>query len=178
MHRKFIATIAAAAVTITALGASSARADEDDVTRALAALLGIAVIGAIINDNDDHVGQQHVYQPRVYHPRPRNHPRVHQPRPRNHPRVHQPRPRYQPHVQPRPVPDRVNTRLLPGQCLRSYQTRRGTYRGFGQRCLRNNYRYAHQLPNRCLLSLRTRNGDRNTYEARCLRNAGYRLARR
>lgn len=164
MYRKFIATIAAASIAITALGTTPARADDDDLARALAAILGVAVIGSIINDrNDDHVvTRTHRHQPRVHNPR----------------RVHRP------YVQPRPLPRRVERHraapgryLLPGQCFRTFETRRGSYRGFGQRCLRNNFRHAHTLPNRCLLSLRTRNGHRNAYEARCLRNAGYRLAR-
>lgn len=160
MNAKFIGLITAASIAITAIGAAPARADEDDVARALAVILGLAVIGSALNDNDDRVVT----------------------------RTHRHRPHVQPnrrHVEPRPLPRRIKrdgrpqNRLLPGQCLRTFETRRGTYRGFGQRCLRNNYAHAHRLPNRCLVSLKTRGGNhRNVYEARCLRNTGYRLAHR
>ncbi|MGB3246940.1 MAG: hypothetical protein WBB25_20580 [Sulfitobacter sp.] len=165
MYRKFIGTIAAAAIAITALGAAPARADQDDVSRALAALLGVAVIGAIIHDNkrDDRADQRQHRQP-VYSP-----PRHQQPRVYNPPR--------QRHVEPRPLPRKVDNRLLPGQCLSTFQTRRGTYRGFGKNCLANNYRFSNNLPNRCLISVKTRRGHGNAYEARCMRDAGYRLAR-
>lgn len=163
MYRKFIGTIAAAAIAITALGTTPVRADEYDRNRAIAALLGLAVVGAIIHKNkrDD----------RAEHDRVQPHRRTVQPDARPHRR------RVQPGVNPRPIPRRVNRRLLPGNCLRSYETRRGTYRGFGQRCMQNNYRFVHDLPNHCLIKLKTRDGRRNAYEARCLRNAGYRLAR-
>ena len=167
MYRKFIGTVAAASLAITAFGAAPARADDEDVARALAALLGIAVVGAIINKSqkDDHVVTRH--QPRhVYNP-PK--PRHVAPRPRN----------IKPHVQPRPLPDRVNRRLLPGKCLRTFETRRGAVRrGFGNRCLQNNYRFAHRLPAACRITVRSRQGHRTYYKARCLRDQGYRLARR
>ena len=46
MSTRFIGLIAAASIAITAIGAAPARADEDDVARALAVILGLAVIGS------------------------------------------------------------------------------------------------------------------------------------
>lgn len=177
MYRRFIATVAAASIAITALGTAPARAENHDLERALAAILGIAVLGAIINDNkkDDYVVQQH--RPRHAH-NPR--PRYQQPR-YNQPRYQQPR-HAQPRLQPKPLPHRVKPRhdrrnLLPGHCLRTFATRRGNYQGFARACLMNNYAFTNRLPNRCLTQLRTQQGKRHVFEARCLRNAGYRLAR-
>ena len=52
MTRKFIATVAAAAICITAVGNAPARADED-VLRALAAIAGVAIVAKVINDRKD-----------------------------------------------------------------------------------------------------------------------------
>ncbi|MGC1496224.1 MAG: hypothetical protein WA790_10470 [Sulfitobacter sp.] len=169
MYRRFITTIAAASIAITALGAAPARADDKDAARALAAILGIAVIGKIIHDNkkdkERAVTRRHS-EPRV------------QPRRRSEPHV-QPRRRHsEPQVQPRPLPRQVrNNKLLPSQCFRSFDTRRGTVRMFGNRCLQNNYRHANRLPQHCKVRVNTYNGKRTGYQARCLRDAGYRLAR-
>jgi hypothetical protein len=156
MYRRFIATITAASIAITALGAVPAFAGDRDAARALAAILGIAVVGKIIHDNNK--------KDRVQTHRPRQ-------------QVHNP-PRYQNNrVQPRPVPQRVNRKLLPGQCLRSFNTRQGKVRMFGRRCLNNNYKFARRLPQQCLYVFNTNRGDRQGYDARCLRQNGYRLAR-
>ena len=58
MHRKFIATIAAASILITGFAAAPARANQDDLGRALAALLGVAIVGAVIHENKKKKKQQ------------------------------------------------------------------------------------------------------------------------
>lgn len=169
MSRKFIVSIAAAAIALTAIGSTPSFAQERDYTleRTLAAILGAAVVGKIIHDKKkrdkraDRYEQPHVSPKQTWEPH----------------RVERVRPRHQQHVQPRPLPKRVNKRLLPRNCFRSFYTQRGTYRGFGQRCLNNNFRHADRLPHNCLTRIRTDRGPRRVYEARCLRNAGYRLAR-
>lgn len=168
MYRRFIATVAAASIAITAFGAAPARADDKDLAKALAAILGIAVVGKIIHDNRKEREQAAT----------RNHPAPIYTAPRRHyePRVHQHR--RDPQVQPRPLPRHVrNDKLLPSQCFRSYDTRRGTVRMFGRRCLENNFRHVNRLPQHCKVRVKTYNGKRTGYQARCLRDAGYRLAR-
>ncbi|MEM6303706.1 MAG: hypothetical protein AAF744_03240 [Pseudomonadota bacterium] len=149
MSSRFIALIAAASVALTAFSAAPAKADDEDVARALAAILGVAIIGKVISDRKKKDDRKVT---RVVPDRP---------------------------MEPKPLPRRVkrDRKLLPGHCLRRFESRRGVYRGFGERCLRNNYRFAHRLPQHCTVELRGRNGPRYIYEARCLRNAGYRLAR-
>ena len=158
MHRTFIATVVAASIAITGLSALPARADQDDVAKALAALAGIAIIAKIIRDNKD--DEQTVTRRYPAYPDPVIRP--------GHPRK----------VYPRPMPHRVDRRLLPQHCFRSYDTRQGRYHMFGRRCLKNNYRFARELPQRCALRIRTRDGIRSGYDARCLRRSGYSLARR
>ena len=168
MYRKFIATVAAASIAITALGSAPAYADDRDVARALAAILGIAVVGKIIHDNNKkkerEVTRRHT-APVYTAPHRYNPPRVQQRR-------------YNQHIQPRPLPRHVrNDKLLPSQCFRSFDTRSGPVRMFGNRCLQNNFRHANRLPQHCKVRVKTYNGKRTGYQARCLRDAGYRLAR-
>ncbi|AGI70055.1 hypothetical protein OAN307_c47090 [Octadecabacter antarcticus 307] len=80
---------------------------------------------------------------------------------------------------PEPVPQPRNWQVLPADCLRSIDTRRGnTVRMFTQRCLTNNYRFTNRLPQACHVRVRTENGQRRQgYRARCMRNAGFRTNR-
>jgi hypothetical protein len=162
MYRRFIATIAAASLAITAMGAIPAYAGDRDTARALAAILGVAIVGKVIHDNNK---KKRAYQ----QPAPVRHP----------PRATAPRhnpPRYN-HPQPRPLPRHVNRKLLPQECFRSFETRQGKIRMFGERCLQQNFRHANQLPQHCHYKFGTPDGLRSGYEARCLRDAGYSLAR-
>ncbi len=175
MYRTFITTIAAASIALTAFGAAPAFAGERENARAIAAILGIAAVGALIHKNnkkDKHRAETHrpapVYQEPVYK-KPKTHtPKYAQP-------IHD-TPRYQ-HPKPRPLPQRAHRKLLPKQCFRAFETYRGKVRMFGKRCLKRNFQFAHRLPRQCQYIFDTPRGDRRGYEARCLREHGYRLAR-
>ncbi len=76
MHRKFMATIAAVSIAITGFSTAPAQADPDDVGRALAAVLGIAIVGAVIHDKKkDKKHVRHVQPAPRYKVKP--HHRVH-----------------------------------------------------------------------------------------------------
>lgn len=161
VHRQFIATIAAVAIAITGFSAVPARAGNDDLGKALAALAGLAVLGVVIkNARDDDKRQSHPPRNDVYG-----------------------------HgygsgrddfdgVRPRPLPHRANQKLLPQQCLRSVNSWEGRQRVFGQRCLERNYNFTQRLPRECLRRFQTDRGRGIGYEARCLSHYGYELARR
>lgn len=163
IHRQFIATIAAVAIAITGFSAAPAKAGDDDVAAALAVILGLAVVGTVINKrNDDKKARQQVYAPA-----PKSHAK---------PRHVQPN---RGHIQPRPLPRQVNRKLLPQQCLYNLQTQNGrNIQGFGQRCLNRNYQFANSLPQECGRRVWTRNGAGYAYGAQCLSKYGYQLARR
>ncbi|MEM8579156.1 MAG: hypothetical protein AAGF60_15010 [Pseudomonadota bacterium] len=147
MSRPFITLIVTSALALATLTAP-ARADNDDAARALAAILGLAIVGKIIHDNrkDD----RHVVTRRA----PRD------------------------TVHPRPLPRRVDRKLLPQQCFRTFYNARGReIRGFGQRCMNRNYDFVRSLPRACATDVQTRRGWGTAYRARCLRDQGYRLAR-
>jgi len=142
-HRKVIAAVVTAAIVIAGLGASSARAGEYDTERVIAALLGLAVIGAIIADRnkDEAVPLRDV--PAL---RPRPLPeRVHRDLlPRRCLR------QFQTNRGPlRMFGARCMSRNysyvggLPDRCFRSIRTDRGQRKGWGARCLRKQgYRVA------------------------------------
>ena len=174
MYRKFIATVAAASIALTALGSVPAVAGERENAKLIAALLGLAVVGKIISDNKNDRKQVNHHQPAPVYEQPKyQQPKKHRPKyakpSYNPPRYQQPK--------PRPLPQRVNRKLLPQQCLRSYRTHRGKVRMFGNRCLKRNYDFARRLPQQCQFIFDTPKGERRGYEARCLRDRGYRLAR-
>ena len=149
IQKRFIAVVAAVAISVTGITAAPARAGNDDAGKALAALLGLAIVGAIIADqrNDRKDTKKTVIKP-----------------------VHPP-------LISRPLPKRVNRKLLPQDCLRSFHTDRGKARIFGQRCLQRNYQYVNSLPHDCHRSVYTDRGWRQGYGARCLNRYGYQLAR-
>ncbi|WP_296427407.1 hypothetical protein [Yoonia sp.] len=68
--------------------------------------------------------------------------------------------------------------VLPSTCMRDVQTRFGTVRMFGQRCLEQNYRQVNSLPDRCAVRVYTGNGPRRGFDPLCLRDAGYTSDRR
>lgn len=167
MYRTFIATVAAASIALTALGTAVQAGDRGN-SQAIAAILGLAAVGAIIhqhNKRDEARGRvRHQPAPVYVAPKP-----VYNPPAYNPPRYNVPK--------PRPLPNRVNRKLLPQECFRSFETRRGKVRMFGARCLNRNYDFAHRLPHECQYLFNTHRGERRGYEARCLRDRGYRLAR-
>jgi hypothetical protein len=150
---RFIATLTAVAIAMTAVSAAPAHADDRRAARTAATILGLAVVGALIHDATKDKDERYV-----------------EPQPRRHV---QPRPR----VEPRPLPRRVDRKILPQQCLRSYPTRHGNTHMFGRRCLEQNYRAVNRLPQNCTVRIRTDRGPRAGYDARCLRRNGYSLGR-
>jgi hypothetical protein len=170
MYRKFIATVAAASIALTAMGSAPAVAGDDQTARTIAAILGLAAIGAIVHENrKDRNERDQILLERGHNDYRKPAPVYKQPRADNPPRYSVPK--------PRPLPQRVDRRLLPQECLQSFETRRGKVRMFGARCLNRSYDFANRLPRECEYVFDTRRGDRRGYEARCLRDRGYRLAR-
>jgi len=151
-HHKFIAGVIALSMLITAGAAAPARADGEDVGKALAAILGLAIVGAVIADSQKDKRAK-VVEPYIEPVRPGK-------------------------VRPRPLPRQVNRKLLPQRCLRHFHLRQGTMPGFGRHCLSRHFQFVHELPGRCVREVWTDRGRRGVYSARCLRHQGYQLARR
>ncbi len=157
MIRQAITTCIAAAIALVGVTTAPAHADQDDVAKAFAALLGIAIIGKIIHDRkdrDDDVVTRRRPDDRVLRPHRRVDP-----------------------IHPRPLPRRVDRKLLPQECFRSFDTYQGPAYMFGRDCLQKHYAFANRLPRECRQRIKTYRGNRIGYEARCLRDNGYQLAR-
>jgi len=181
MPSRLVTTLTAATLAITTFTAVPAVADEQRdqrAARAIATVLGIAIVGSILNDRRKDRDDRHSQPARqpartdahghngITHTHDRG-GRIH-----NHgaqsPRIK---------VQPRPLPRRVSRNLLPPRCLRSFSTREGKVRMFPRRCLERNYSHVNRLPRECFQRIRTRDGKRAGFGARCLRRNGFRLAR-
>ncbi|WP_255200106.1 hypothetical protein [Sulfitobacter sp. HGT1] len=177
MYHKFIATIAAVSIAITGFTATPAAAGDRnrDLARIAAGVLGVAIIGKIIHDNNkDRRDQAHVNQGRTNRDHVVTRQQV-QPRPL--PQKYRKQKQHQHQQQRHQQRQYHDSKLLPQHCFKSYDTRRGQVLMFGGRCLQNNFRYANRLPQYCAQTIRTLQGKRRGYDARCLRGEGYRLAR-
>lgn len=164
LSSRLIGTVTAIAMALTTFTAAPAHADDQRAARIAATILGIAVLGAIINDQKKGKKKaQEIYRQPVQN-------KVHTHRENNNVQ-------HRGYVQPRPLPERVSRKQLPQNCLRSFDTRDGRAHIFGRRCLERNYRAADHLPQDCAVTLRTHDGKRAGYDARCLRRNGYSLAR-
>ena len=172
MARKLIATLAAAALSLTTLTATPARAaDPDDVARFLGAAATLFIIGKAIESSKDTRRHQPQAQAQTAH-------KPHKP---NKPQYHQP-PR-QAHI-PQVVPNRGGggghhaRAPLPAECLRQV-TGANTRYVMGRACLNRNYTSARPLPQSCEMQVRGPGGKlRNAYSVRCLRGQGYQIAGR
>lgn len=160
MSRKFIATILAGALAVTGFAAAPARADANDVAKALAGIAALAIIAKTIENNrDDKRHHGYVHTPTRNYGHPHGNAGV------------------RGHVQPRPLPNRVSQKLLPRRCVVDISGRNRTVRAFGSRCLAGNNINVNRLPNNCQIRIGGNRQDRVLYEAGCLRNHGYSLAR-
>ena len=163
MSRKFIAAVVSAALLVTTIGNAPARADED-LARLLATVVGVAIVGAVISnklddDKDDRVTRKNPDRDGII-------------------RQATPRGDVIRRADAGAFPRRANRYLLPGDCLRSFETRDGRTRVFGKKCLQQNYRFTNDVPRACKVKFRANGKKRNGYGARCLRRSGYQLARR
>ncbi|WP_157960572.1 hypothetical protein [Primorskyibacter marinus] len=170
MSRKFISTILAATLAVTAFASKPARAaSEEDIARILAGAATIFIIGKAIqssrdNDKDDKKSKSH----KDRKDRDRYKPQKHTSR-KHH--------RYDRHDHGRPY---YGTRPtpLPQHCRVTARTRNGHETLFGARCLDRSYQSARRLPGECLRDVRWFRGERQAYSGNCLRAHGYTTAGR
>ncbi len=171
INSRFVGTVTAAAVALTTFTAAPAFADEERTARAIAAILGLAVVGKIIHDNNKDRGHvsQHVYKEKPKVRKQTQHTAKKQ-RQKGQAHVYKER-----RLPAKPLPRRVSRNILPQHCLRSFETRRGHIRMLPRRCLERSYNFVHRLPQHCGVRVRTERGPRMGYAARCLRQNGYRF---
>lgn len=158
MRKSLITGLTALSLTFAVVSPVHANGlDREDLGKIVFGLAALVALGAIVEDgsSDDSVVQAHERTRRGYQS-PQNWSDLNRPRPRAQHR----------HAD------------LPRNCLRAVDTRFGTIRMFGQRCLQRNYARAASLPSRCAVRVYTADGPRRGYDPQCLREQGYRVSRR
>lgn len=159
MFKPLIAGIAALSLTLaTAMPTYAQGMNREDVGKLLIGLAAVAVIGAAIEENRDRPRSTPVHDTNQWSGINRNNDWSGLNRQHRH--------------------SRDARRALPHACLRTVETRFGTQRMFGRRCLERNYRHASRLPERCSVRLYTSDGPRNGFDPLCLREQGFRSDRR
>jgi hypothetical protein len=156
MLKSLIAGVAALSLTLaSAAPAAAGNLDREDVGKLLIGLAAVAVIGAAIEQNRDDTRSTPVHHNNGWSGINRNNNWSNLRRNNNNSR-----------------------RVLPHDCIRRVETRFGTQRMFGKRCLERNYRHVSNLPGRCAVRVYTDNGPRRGFDPQCLREQGYRSDRR
>lgn len=150
INRRFIAFIAALGLGVASLSPAPARAENGEITRALAGLVALGIIGAAIaegsrNSNDNYTVNTQPIQPPLRNSRARA-----------------------------PRADRF---VMPARCLREVNAP-GTRRGYAQSCLTRHYDFNASLPRSCKVRVDRPGKDFVGYERRCLRARGYNTAAR
>ncbi|WP_424941317.1 hypothetical protein [Aliiroseovarius sp. S253] len=131
--------------------------DGDDTAAFIAALLGLVTLGVLLSGNDDEPAYPRGYVTNPYTP--------------SYPVAKPPRPRH---------PKGVNKfHKLPSNCLREYKTQTGRKIMFGNKCLNQKFKYAHELPRTCKRTVVVKNRKgvyvtRHGYAPQCLSKRGYR----
>ena len=160
------ATIASLAVAAGLVAPAPARADNDDLAKAILGIAAIAIIANAIDDRNDRKASSTLRAGRLgsvdRYDRYRDDDGIYRHGKRRGPKA---RRGYKKHA-------------LPRSCLREVETRRGDRLFYGSRCLNRNFRFASKLPDHCETLVRTRRGFRSFFAARCLRRDGWRVARR
>jgi hypothetical protein len=152
--KRMITLVAAAAVALTSITATPAAALGKNEREVLGILLGLAVLGAIVNESQSNNRARS--QPQTYYPQPK--PHRHDPPPRR---------------------DRWEDRItwLPASCERTVRINRENREVVSAQCLRE-YGFTARLPNGCAFDIRTDWGTQRVYGKQCLADNGYRVARR
>lgn len=171
MSRKFISTVLAASLAITAFAAKPVEAaSEEDIARILAGAATIFIIGKAIqssrdNDKDD---KKKSKSHKDRKDRDRYKPQKHMSRKHD---------RYDRHDHGRRSYGN-RAAPLPQHCQVTARTRSGHETLFGARCLDRSYQSARRLPGECLRDVRSFRGERQAYSGHCLRARGYTTAGR
>jgi len=155
LPRRLTATLAAAAVALGSLVATTApaSANDRDLLRFLAGAATIAIIAKGVSDNKRRNQAQAAPLPQPVHPD------------RGRPGHHRP---------PQVTPIR-----LPQNCAQNYRIRgHGVMAYYSEVCLRQAGINTNALPQSCRQQVQTNRGPRPAYQGACLQQAGFRTARR
>jgi hypothetical protein len=155
LPRRFTAALAATAIALGGMAASTApaSASDRDLLKFLAGAATIAIIAKGVSDHNRRNQAQAAPLPQPVHPD------------RGRPGNHRP-----PHVAPV---------RLPQECGSRYRVRgHGVLTYYGERCLQRSGIHTAALPASCRQQVQTNRGPRPAFQGACLQQAGYRTAQR
>lgn len=152
-----------------------ARADGEDIAKAIAGIAAVAIIAKAIDDRKDRKSAETTVSSTT---RAGRFGSIEQDYPYDGRRIIE--------GTVRPYDDRHGPKAgrgykklpLPESCLRWVDTGRGDRLAYESRCLDRRYKFASKLPEQCETAVRTSRGFREVYGARCLRRDGWIVARR
>ena len=165
MFKFLTAPVLAASIALTGFSTAPARANNDDVAGFVAGLAALAIIGIAINESQSNQKEKARKKSKKKKAERHRHQIEKQQalaRKKANARLHA---------------KKAHRKILPAQCLRVLETRNGTRRGFGARCLNRFGKSTAALPQYCKSTIRSRGQVRTLYMARCLKNAGFRMSR-
>lgn len=156
MHRRFIAIVVSAALTITGMAAAPARAGDDDIAKWIAGAAALAIVGAAISEHESKKRKRRAIR-----------------------QQQQLQQYYDNHgytdVDPRPNP--WHGKLLPASCRVTKRLHGQKIRGFGRHCLKRNNVNVRALPQECAYRIKRNDGRKRViFGSRCLRDFGYQVA--
>ena len=164
MKRQIIATILAAALSVTSINVGTAQAGDRDAVRFIVGATALAIIGSALaaeQRRNAHASTQGTHQPPQYKPPHHKQPQYTQPH-------HKPRyDQYPQHNRPKAKQRRVS---VPRYCLMTVRGHSGWTEGYAVRCAQRSTRAT--LPSDCV----RRNfaqGPRLFYAPQCLRRNGF-----
>jgi hypothetical protein len=176
IHRKFIALVAATSIAVTSLTAAPAHA-KNDTAKILVGVAALALIGVAISQSNKSRRRNRTTRSQpydnggIYNDGGYRDDNIY-----NDGGYRGDDDYYDDGSFTRPLPRRVQRKVLPRSCKVQARTRSGRVPAYSGRCLNNNFRYANALPRQCSFRARTtRHGSRHTVYARnCLAQHGYR----
>jgi hypothetical protein len=181
--RRFIATLTAAATVLAMLTATAApaRADNDDIAKALAAIAAIAIIGKVINDKKDRKRDAVVSHPQPDDRYGRDDRDGRRDDRSGGPRRYEDRRFEDRHYEDRRYQDwsgrETRSLRLPATCAIEVNGRHDrSTTVYSARCL-NRERFEGRLPRHCAIDIRVRGRDDRVYDQNCLIDAGFRVGR-
>lgn len=163
----FISVVLAAALAVTGFTSSPAVAGNDGVKKFIAGAAALAIIGAVVADQNKKKRKSHAHVATRNHgfqqghhggfkTQRKHHKQYGHKQHGHHKRAH-----------------------LPARCQTQGYTQHGTVYGFGRHCLLKSYSHFNALPHKCAVNALSQHGKhRVIYHGQCLQQSGFRVAHR
>ncbi|OWU86048.1 hypothetical protein ATO6_04045 [Oceanicola sp. 22II-s10i] len=175
MARKFLATILAGALAITGFTAPARASDNDALVKFLAGATALVIIGKAIENSNKSKATVSRHDNNRWDNRHDNKRWDNRHDGRRDGRDHRAGRHDRDDRWGRNDRDQRRGISMPSACRTDVQTRNGTVRGYGYRCVQQHPRIARNMPGQCLTQVRTHGHTRFVYTSHCLARNGFRV---